>query len=76
MVADRMAALGLSRECVLMTMKDTRYNLWREYDPEDSVRFFALRLNELGMLKKTPQDVISGFTDWRYFDEVKRELKA
>ncbi|MFB9982449.1 ABC transporter substrate-binding protein [Mesorhizobium kowhaii] len=75
-VADRMAALGLSRECVLMTMKDTRYDLWREYDPEDSVRFFALRLNELGMLKKTPKEVISGFTDWHYFEELKRELKT
>ena len=39
----------------MMTMKDTRYDLWREYDPEDTVRFFALRLNELGMIKKSPE---------------------
>jgi len=76
MVADRMAALGLSRECVLMTMNDTRYDLWRDYDPEDTVRFFALWLNELGMIKKSPSEVISGFTDCRYFEEIKRELKT
>jgi NitT/TauT family transport system substrate-binding protein len=74
--AQRMAALGFSHECVLMTLNDSRYGLWREYDPEDSVRFFALRLNELGMIKKTPKEVISGFTDWRFLEEIKRELKT
>src|SRR3981189_825117 len=28
---------------------------WREYDAEDSMRFYALRLHELGMIKKAPQ---------------------
>ena len=75
-VARRMADLGFSYECALMTLKDTRYGLWREYDPEDTVRFFALRLNELGMIKKTPNEVISGFTDWRFLNELKREMKT
>ncbi|CAH2395781.1 ABC transporter substrate-binding protein [Mesorhizobium ventifaucium] len=73
--AQWMADVGFSHECAMMTMKDTRYDLWREYDPEDTVRFFALRLNELGMIKKTPNEVISGFTDWHFFREIKRELK-
>jgi NitT/TauT family transport system substrate-binding protein len=73
-VAD--ADLGFSYECALMTLKDARYGLWREYDPEDTVRFFSLRLNEIGMIKKTPEEVISGNTDWRFLKEVKRELKT
>jgi hypothetical protein len=28
---------------------------WREYDPEDSVRFYALRLHEVGMIKSSPR---------------------
>ena len=75
-VAQWMADIGFSHECVLMTLRDARYGLWREYDPEDSVRFFSLRLNELGMVKKTPNEVISGFTDWRFLEEIKRELKT
>ena len=75
-VAQRMADFGFSYECALMILKDARYGLWREYDPEDTVRFFALRLHELGMIKKTPNEVISGFTDWRFLDEIKRELKT
>jgi NitT/TauT family transport system substrate-binding protein len=74
--AQWMADIGFSHECAMMTMKDTRYGLWREYDPEDTVRFFALRLNELGMIKKTPTEVISEFTDWRFLNEVKREMKT
>jgi NitT/TauT family transport system substrate-binding protein len=74
--AQRMADLGFSHECAMMTLKDTRYGLWREYDPEDTVRFYSLRLNELDIIKKSPNEVISGFTDWRYLEEIKRELKT
>jgi hypothetical protein len=28
------------------------YNHWRDYDPEDTVRFHALRLHEAGMILK------------------------
>lgn len=75
-VARRLADFGASYECALMILTDARYGLWREYDPEDTVRFFALRLNELGMIKKTPKEVIAGFTDWRFLNEIKRELKT
>jgi NitT/TauT family transport system substrate-binding protein len=72
--AQRMAERGFSAECARMILSDARYGLWRDYDPEDSVRFFTLRLHELGMIKKTPDKVISGFTDWRFLKEIKREL--
>ena len=39
----------------LQTMKDIPYNRWREYDPEDTVRFYALRLHEIGMIKSSPE---------------------
>jgi NitT/TauT family transport system substrate-binding protein len=73
--AQRLAELGFSRECALMILRDTRYGLWREYDAEDTVRFFALRLNELGRIRKAPNEIISGFTDWRFLEEVRDELK-
>lgn len=52
------------------------YSKWRDYDPEDSVRFYALRLHEAGMIKSSPAIIISEGTDWRFFNELKRELKS
>jgi NitT/TauT family transport system substrate-binding protein len=49
---------------------------WRVYDPEDSVRFYALRLREAGMIKSTPQRLIAQGTDWRFLNELKKELKG
>jgi NitT/TauT family transport system substrate-binding protein len=58
------------------TMQDVPYNRWREYDPEDSVRFYALRLHEAGMIKSSPQKIIAQGTDWRFLNELKKELKG
>ena len=52
------------------------YNRWREYDPEDTVRFYALRLHEAGMIKSSPQKLIAQGTDWRFLNELKKELKG
>jgi NitT/TauT family transport system substrate-binding protein len=60
----------------LQTIKELPYGKWREYDPEDTVRFYALRLHEVGMIKSTPQKIIAQGTDWRFFNELKKELKA
>jgi NitT/TauT family transport system substrate-binding protein len=60
----------------LQTMKDVPYNKWREYDPEDTVRFYALRLHEAGMIKSSPKKIIAQGTDWRFLNELKRELKG
>jgi NitT/TauT family transport system substrate-binding protein len=40
------------------------------------VRFYALRLHEVGAIKKSPQRIIADATDFRFFDGLKRELKA
>ena len=60
----------------LQTMKEIPYNRWRQYDPEDTVRFYALRLHEAGMIKATPQKLIAQGTDWRFLNELRRELKG
>ena len=60
----------------LQTMNDIRYAGWRDYNPDDTVRFQALRLHELGMIKTSPQKLITQGTDWRFLTELKRELKG
>jgi NitT/TauT family transport system substrate-binding protein len=60
----------------LQTLTENPYDKWREYDPEDTIRFYALRLHETGFIKSSPQKIIAEGTDWRFLDEVKRELKA
>jgi NitT/TauT family transport system substrate-binding protein len=57
-------------------MSDLSYGKWREYDPEDTLRFNALRLHELGIIKSNPKQLIAAGTDWRFLNEIKRELKA
>jgi NitT/TauT family transport system substrate-binding protein len=56
-------------------LQDISYR-WRDYEPEDTVRFYALRLHEVGMIKSTPQKIIAQGTDWRFLNELKRELKG
>src|SRR6266545_735312 len=59
----------------LQTMKELPYGKWRDFDPEDTVRFYSLRLHEVGMMKSTPQRIIVNGTDWRFLNELKKELK-
>src|SRR5215471_8606470 len=63
-------------EYALETLTENPFGAWREYDAEDTIRFYALRLHELGMIKSSPQKIIADGTDWRFLNEVKRELKA
>ena len=60
----------------LQTMRDVPWTQWREYDPADTVRFYALRLHEAGMIKASPQKILAQGTDWRFLNELKKELKA
>jgi NitT/TauT family transport system substrate-binding protein len=60
----------------LQTLTELPYNRWREFDPEDSMRFFALRLHEVGMIASTPNALLAEGTDWRFLNELKRELKT
>jgi len=63
-------------EYALQALREIPYDKWREYDPEDTIRFYALRLRDVGFIKSTPQKIIAENTDWRFLSELKRELKA
>jgi NitT/TauT family transport system substrate-binding protein len=65
-----------SYEYALETLTEVNYKVWRTYEPEDTLRFNALRLREVGMIRNTPQKLIERGTDWRFLNELKRELKA
>ena len=41
-----------------------------------TLRFYALRLREAGFIKSSPQTIMSRGTDWRFLNELKRELKT
>jgi NitT/TauT family transport system substrate-binding protein len=60
----------------LRMLSENFYDKWREYDAEDTLRFYALRLREGGLIKSSPQKIIAEGTDWRFLNELKRELKA
>jgi ABC-type nitrate/sulfonate/bicarbonate transport system substrate-binding protein len=60
----------------LQALSEIRYDVWRDYDLEDTLRFYALRLHEADLIKSNPQKLISEHTDWRFLNELKRELKT
>jgi NitT/TauT family transport system substrate-binding protein len=60
----------------LQTLTELPYASWREFDPEDSLRFYALRLHDVDMVTSIPSALIADGTDWRFLNELKRELKA
>jgi NitT/TauT family transport system substrate-binding protein len=76
--ARRLVARGFAQnyDYALQTLAELPYATWHEFDPEDSLRFFALRLHEVGMIRSSPNAVIANGTDWRFLNELKRELKA
>ena len=63
-------------EMALAILKDLPYRGWRDADPEDTLRFHALRLHEVGLIKSSPQKLIAQGTDWRFLNQLKKELKA
>ena len=60
----------------VQSLRELPYSNWRDYDPEDTVRFFSLRLHEAGIVRSNPNEIIANGTDWRFVNEIKRELKG
>ena len=52
------------------------YAQWREFDPEDTLRFYALRMHRLGLINQSPEEFVAKISDWSFLNELKRELKA
>jgi NitT/TauT family transport system substrate-binding protein len=77
-VARRMVDEGFTANYDYMRqlLNEASFNKWRDYDAEDSIRFYALRLREGGMIKSIPNKIIADGTDWRFLNELKHELKA
>ena len=65
-----------SYDYAVQTMKGIPYGRWREYDPEDTLRFYALRLHEARVVRSSPKKIIAQGTDWRFLNELKKEMKA
>jgi NitT/TauT family transport system substrate-binding protein len=57
-------------------LSEYRYDVWRDYNPEDTLRFYTLRLHEAGLIQSSPQKLIAEHSDWRFLDVIKRELKV
>jgi NitT/TauT family transport system substrate-binding protein len=76
--AQRLVDRGFTErhDYALETLTGIPYAQWREFDPEDALRFFALRLHEVGMIESSPNRLIAEGADWRFLNELKRELKA
>jgi NitT/TauT family transport system substrate-binding protein len=76
--AQRLVDAGFAEryDYALQTLNEIPYDRWREFDPEDALRFYALRLHEAGMIETSPNQIIADGTDWRFLNELKRELKA
>jgi NitT/TauT family transport system substrate-binding protein len=63
-------------EIGLEVLRELPYARWRQQDPEDTLRFHALRLHEVNMISLSPQKLIAHGTDWRFLNELRKELKA
>ncbi len=59
---------------ILRALKEIPYGTWREYNPEDTIRFYALRMRETGLIATAPQQFIEQHTDWRFMNELKKEF--
>ena len=59
---------------ILQALKEIPYGKWREYNPEDAIRIYALRLYDVGMLETPPDEFIARYTDWSFLRSMKGEL--
>jgi len=67
---------GERAEDVRQAATELPYGRWRDFNAEETVRYYALRLHEAGMIKSSPQKLIAQGTDWRFLTELKKELKS
>lgn len=78
LVARAMVERGFinSYDYALQTLQNLPYGRSYDYDPDDTVRFHAVRLYDAGIIKNTPDSIIERGTDFRFLDELKRELST
>ena len=76
-IAKRLVEWGFATryDHAVQALKELPYARWRDYDAEDTIRFYALRLHEARVIRSAPQRIISQGADWRFLQELKKELK-
>ncbi len=76
--ARRLVELGATAryDYALAMLEEVPYGAWRSYEPRDTVRFYALRLHEAGLVKGTPREILERGTDFRFIDEIRHELRV
>jgi len=74
LLVDRKLRKADDQEFMAQALGEIPYNKWRDYSPEDTIRFWALRLKELGIIKYSPQEFIDRNTDWSHLASLKSEM--
>ncbi len=59
---------------ILQAIKEIPYGKWRDYDPEETIRFYALRMREVGLIKSPPEEFTKQHCDWSFLMSMKRDL--
>ncbi len=59
---------------ILQAIREIPYDLWRDYNPEETIRFYALRLREVGLIRTQPEEFIERHTDWSHLESLRQEL--
>jgi NitT/TauT family transport system substrate-binding protein len=77
-VAQYLVDRGFTQEYEFMRrmLTELPYSRWRDFSPADTLRFYALRLHESGLITSAPQKILAQGADWRFLNELKKELKG
>ena len=59
-VAQQLVRGGFTQDYAfaLQALREVPYGRWRDYDAEDTVRYYALRLKEAGLIQSSPKKII------------------
>ena len=63
-------------EYARQALRELTFGTWRDFNPEETLRFYALRLREAEMVKSSPQKIIAVGSDWRIVDRLRKEMKS
>jgi NitT/TauT family transport system substrate-binding protein len=74
LLVDRKLRKADDQKFMAQALGEIPYDKWRDYSPEDTIRFWALRLKELGIIKYNPQEFINKNTDWSHIASLKKEM--
>lgn len=75
-VGEYLAGRGfaLNIEHARKIMRHIPWAKWRDYDPEEAIRFYALRLKETGVIELSPEEIIDRGADWRFVESLRGEF--